>query len=151
MRITIDTDNDSKDEIKRVIGILQRAVRNSNCEDFIRPKQQNNFDLGCLNFNEIKNETKPMINDEDDVDLDKLNASLNNQKTQLSEQKTIGQPTKQPDNVFGAMFCGGADFVSNAMGDNNDNPDGNSDENKQDKDDDWGPRTKITLADLERY
>ena len=151
MKITIDTE-DSKEEIMNVINLLQDALANKgiNSSGYEKPKQDD-FSLGALNFNnEPKAETIDLNENRNEVrSAEPSEAEV--QELIKAQTAKVTQPS-QPTNAFGSMFGGEEkeDVFSNDDGFGGDSS-VNKVEKKEEKDDDWGPRTKMTLGDLERY
>jgi len=189
MKITEDTSNDSKEEIIRAIKLLQEAVSGSNNQVFDayeseKPKQDNEFSLGALNFND-----EPKV---EAVDLDTIENKESDGPTQEEVEALIMEQTKKaafdttnqpsqpsnsqssntpppsnnqssntpPANAFGAMFGGENKDVFSNDSESDDNNDifseltgniKNEEQKKDSKDDDWGPRKRMMLADLDRY
>ena len=154
MRITIDTD-DSKEEIIKAINLLKEAIENKGSNS-----NQNEFDLGGLNFNEPKKvETIDLDEPNDEPSQEEVEKLI---QSQLEASTPTNQPSSQssqPTGAFGAMFGGESknDIFSNddGFGGNDDNSSANdlinNPNKKEEKDEEWGPRTKMTLGDLERY
>ena len=146
MKVTIDTE-DSKEEIVNAINLLQDALANKGINSYEQetPKQENEFGLGGLNFND-----EPKV-DNCEPSQEEVQELIRAQTTTANNPQP--QPS-QPQGAFGAMFGGEEkkDVFSNDDGFGSlDDSSVNKVEKKEKKDDDWGPRTKMTLGDLERY
>ena len=177
MKITIDT-GDSKEEIVKVIKLLQEAVKNQgyNSIDTSEKPEQNEFSLGALNFNDeprVESVVKTVdldetaekdLNEPSQAEVEELLKSQTEKSSSSSINKSLTNQPSQPANAFGAMFgnenkndifSNDDGFGSNADGlgessENNLSMNGQA-EKKREKDDGWGPRKRMMLADLERY
>jgi hypothetical protein len=121
MKITIDTTNDSKEEIVKIIRLLQDSVRNKNSYNNYendsygsssykeeKPQEQE-FNLGALNFND-----KPKV-EAVDFSEQKNEAMNDGEPTEAEIQELLRAQTaavnnssksSQPTGAFGAMFGG---------------------------------------------